>query len=188
VLHGGSGVIGNAEEGRTFYYSNTRLAAEGTLRSGTTEYEVTGEAWMDHQWFDRDVPQESLVWDWFALQLDDQTDLMVTVLRWSQQDVWFGTLVDADARATQLGDGDIEIESRSSWTNPSSGNTYPLAWEVRLPRHGVQLEVSPALLDQELYGLQYTPVDYWEGAVDVRGTHAGARVTGRGYVELVGAR
>jgi predicted secreted hydrolase len=31
-----------------------------------------------------------------------------------------------------------------------------------------------------------TSVKYWEGAVDVKGTRAGAPIAGRGYLEMTG--
>ena len=41
---------------------------------------VTGEAWMDHQWGDFATYQEG-GWDWFAVQLDDGTDVMLYLIR-----------------------------------------------------------------------------------------------------------
>ena len=59
---------------------------------------------------------------------------------------------------------------------------YPSGWRVRVPSLSLDVAVHPVLADQELRG---TP-RYWEGAVDVSGTRAGASLGGRGYVELVG--
>jgi len=56
---------------------------------------------------------------------------------------------------------------------------------VRVPAVGIDVDVRPALQNQELT----TSTRYWEGAVDVTAAsgEAGARaVSGRGYVELVG--
>jgi predicted secreted hydrolase len=46
----------------------------------------------------------------------------------------------------------------------------------------LDLELEPVLADQELG----TTPRYWEGAVDVNGTRAQRRISGRGYVELTG--
>jgi predicted secreted hydrolase len=51
-----------------------------------------------------------------------------------------------------------------------------------VPALALDLEVRPVLADQELTGRP----PYWEGAVDVSGTRGAKRLTGRGYVELVG--
>jgi predicted secreted hydrolase len=59
---------------------------------------------------------------------------------------------------------------------------YPSGWRLRVPSLSLEVAVQPVLADQELRG---TP-RYWEGAVDVSGTRAGERLSGRGYVELVG--
>jgi predicted secreted hydrolase len=53
---------------------------------------------------------------------------------------------------------------------------------VRVPAVGLDVEVRPALANQELG----TKPHYWEGAVDLHGTRDGRDASGRGYVELVG--
>jgi predicted secreted hydrolase len=53
---------------------------------------------------------------------------------------------------------------------------------VSIPAAGLDLDVAPALADQELD----LAVRYWEGAVRLRGTADGQPVTGLGYVELTG--
>jgi predicted secreted hydrolase len=53
---------------------------------------------------------------------------------------------------------------------------------VRVPSLQLDVDVRPVLANQELG----TTPHYWEGAVDVSGTHAGQNASGRGYVELVG--
>jgi predicted secreted hydrolase len=57
------------------------------------------------------------------------------------------------------------------------GTAYPVEWRLRVP--GLELDLSvQASLDDQL--MDHT-VQYWEGAVDVSGSHAG-----RGYLELSG--
>ncbi len=55
-----------------------------------------------------------------------------------------------------------------------------------MPSLGLALELTPTLLDQELQTTATTGLAYWEGQVEVRGTRAGAPLTGLGYVELTG--
>ena len=49
-----------------------------------------------------------------------------------------------------------------------------------MPAHGIELEVTPLLDDQEI--ALPGGITYWEGAVEVTGND----VLGRGYVELTG--
>jgi predicted secreted hydrolase len=61
-----------------------------------------------------------------------------------------------------------------------------MGWEIAVPAAEIALTVTPLLEEQELDTRSTTGVIYWEGAVDVAGTRAGANVTGHGYVELTG--
>jgi len=71
---------------------------------------------------------------------------------------------------------DFSIEVLDRWRT-SDGIDYPSRWHLRVPDHGLDLEVAPLVADQELR----LAVRYWEGAVDVTGS-----VDGRGYAELTG--
>jgi predicted secreted hydrolase len=55
---------------------------------------------------------------------------------------------------------------------------------VRVPAVGIDVEVRPALQNQELT----TSTRYWEGAVNVTAASGatGQKADGHGYVELVG--
>ena len=93
-----------------------------------------------------------------------------------------GTFVAADGPAKALHAGDLGLAEHGSWKSPRSKAEYPARWNLAAPALGLELEVTPALADQELD----VSFRYWEGAVDVRGKRAGRELTGRGYVELVG--
>ena len=69
--------------------------------------------------------------------------------------------------------------STSRGTGPAHGAARATRSEFRLtiPTQALALDVLPVIADQEL-DLSFR---YWEGAVDVRGTH-----TGRGYLEMTG--
>jgi predicted secreted hydrolase len=172
ALHNG-GFIDLGAGGGSYYYSRTRLAVSGDL-NGTP---VTGQAWMDHQWGDFVVAGPG-GWDWYSLQLDDNTEVMLYVLRGAPDapPVVYGTFVAADGTAQAIQSRDLDVRVLGGWTSPHTGAVYPSGWHLGL--NGVQLELQPRLLDQELYSA--TPI-YWEGAVSISGDR-----TGRGYVELTG--
>ena len=56
------------------------LAAAGTLVVDGLPVAVTGTAWFDHQWGDF-IAVGGGGWDWFAVNLDDGTDLTVSLVR-----------------------------------------------------------------------------------------------------------
>lgn len=185
AFHDDDGIVSFGPAGLSYYYSYTRLAVQGTLIDHGSPLPVQGEAWFDHQWGDFLVLGGG--WDWFSIQLDDGSELMLNHLRDDQQQVvgvW-GTYIDPDGRARALHAGDFVIEPTGSWTSPASGGTYPMGWQVRLREPPYQLQLNPALLDQELVSQGDSPT-YWEGAVDITGTRDGRAVAGQGYVELTG--
>lgn len=186
VLQGDRGLsqksagAGNA----SYYYSLPRLATHGTVAVADRSYDVAGLSWMDREWSTSALSDEQAGWDWFALQLSDGYDLMYYQLRrrdgtadaHSQ-----GVLIDPTGRTRRLTADDVAIDVLKHWRSPRGG-TYPAHWRVRVARAQLDVEVRPVLADQELV---VTP-RYWEGAVDVSGTHAGRALTGQGYVELTG--
>ncbi len=187
ALHNGTGWISFGPVGDSYYYSRTRMEVEGTIVDAGRPEPVTGLAWMDHQWGDFVVVNGG-GWDWFSIQLSDGSDVMLTVLRDQPGNVaaTYGTLVEGDGRATDLGADDVQIAATGSWVSPRSGARYPSGWKVRLPRQGIELDVQPVLSDQELDTRQSTGVAYWEGDVRATGARGGAPISGAGYVELTG--
>ena len=81
VLHHGSGLVDLGIAGKTYYYSRTDLTTSGTVSVSGVSQPVTGVSWMDHQWGDFTIA--NIGWDWLSLNLDDGSDLMVSVV-WEQ--------------------------------------------------------------------------------------------------------
>ncbi len=106
---------------------------------------------MDHQWGNFIVASGG-GWDWYSLQLDDRTELMLYVLRGvdGQTTGVYGTQVLADGSLVDLQPGTVSAEALGRWTSPHTGAEYPAGWRLRLPS-GERLELSPQLVDQELY-------------------------------------
>ncbi|MHB0871645.1 MAG: lipocalin-like domain-containing protein, partial [Chloroflexota bacterium] len=144
ALHNGIGWISFGPVGDSYYYSRTRMDLEGTLDVDGVVERVAGQAWMDHQWGDF-ILVNGGGWDWFSLQLDDGTEVMVTVLRDQPGNVAavYGSHVDGQGRVVDLKVEDLEVKATGSWRSPRSGATYPSGWTLRLPRQGLELAVEP---------------------------------------------
>ncbi len=187
VLQGERGLSRkSAEPGNaSYYYSLTRMPAAGTVRVGNERFAVTGSAWMDREWSTSSLGRDQVGWDWFSLQLSDGSDLMLYRLRkkdGTADPSSSGTLIGPAGESRPLKLSDFAIANAGEWRSPRSGARYPAHWQLRIPSEELDLEVRPVLADQELN----VSFRYWEGAVDVEGTHRGRPVQGRGYVELTG--
>src|SRR5258708_900311 len=112
ALHHG-GYITYGDEGSSYYYSRTRLAASGLLQdaSGAT-VTVAGLAWADHQWGDFVISGVG-GWDWFSIQLDNNTELMLNVLRdrAAATSAVFGSFIMPDGTVPDIGPGSARAES-----------------------------------------------------------------------------
>ena len=188
VLQGDRGLSrkGATPGNASYYYSFTRLSAEGTVRVGDAEHEVAGSSWLDREWSTSALEEGQVGWDWFALQLDDGSELMYYQLRendGSPSPQSAGTVVRADGVSAPLAPGSVLLSVERTWNSSLDGATYPSRWTLSIPERGVLLSISPVFEDQEL-DLAFR---YWEGAVDVTGIGLeGTEVSGRGYVELTG--
>lgn len=186
VLQGEGGLSAKGPEtgNASYYYSLTRLATTGELKLGARRFAVAGSSWLDREWSTSALGSGLAGWDWFALQLDDGSDLMLYRLRrrdGTSAPESAGTWVAPDGATQRLAARDFVLTPLATWTSPRGGD-YPARWRVDLPGRAVSLEIEPLLEDQELP----LAVRYWEGAVGARGTVAGRPVAGRGYVELTG--
>jgi predicted secreted hydrolase len=187
VLQGDAGLSRKGREpgNASYYYAFTRLRTSGHVRVGSTDLDVEGSSWLDREWSTSVLEEGQRGWDWFAVQLDDGTDLMVYQMRredGSPDPASSGSLIGADGSKTLLAREDFELEILDWWTSPESRVRYPSGWRVRVPAEDLVVTVEPVFSDQELD----LSVLYWEGAVDVAGTRSGSPVSGRGYVELTG--
>lgn len=191
VIHGRDGISrkGVGEGNATHYYSFTRLATTGSLSIGDERFEVIGTSWMDHEFGSTDLGPDLAGWDWFSIQLDDRSELMLYRLRRKDgaSDLESsGTVVSPDGKTRHLLVSDIRIEPTGTWTSRESKAVYPSTWRITVPSLNLTLEVLPLLADQELRTSRSTQVTYWEGAVSVSGIKQGRPVKGQGYVELTG--
>jgi predicted secreted hydrolase len=187
VVQGDAGLSQKSSEpgNASFYYSFSRLEASGEIDLGAQSARVEGLAWMDREWSTSALSPEQVGWDWFALQLDDGSDLMYYQLRLkdgSADPLSKGILVWPAGEASVLQSSDVQLDVSDRWESPLDGSEYPSGWRLAVPSEDLVLDLSPVLSDQEL-NLSFR---YWEGAVRVTGALRGQAIGGKGYVELTG--
>ena len=191
VLHGNAGysLKGSAAHQASCYYSLTRLSTTGTLQVGGQQYTVTGVSWMDHEFSTAPLAAGISGWDWFSLQLDDQTEIMLYLLRkdgGGLHPASSGTLIKSSGQPRHLPVDQFAVTVMGQWESPHSGGRYPAQWQVAIPALSINLRVRSNLADQEMRTPGSTGVTYWEGSVSIVGTVNGSPVSGNGYVELTG--
>ena len=188
AIHGENGVSQKAvgEGHASHYYSGTRMKTSGSLAISGREFAVTGESWFDHEWATNQLTQEQIGWNWFSLQLNDGTELMLYQMRTrdgGSDPASSGTFIARDGSTRHLRRDDWQLTAREFWTSKETGGRYPIAWEIAVPALDLKLKVTTALENQELV---LKPIAYWEGAIELTGTRAGKSVRGHGYLELTG--
>lgn len=189
VLHNGNGLITYGLGGFSYYYSRTRMALTGMLVDHNVALQVTGEAWMDHQWGNF-LTLGGGGWDWFSIQLNNQVEMMIYLIRDASAKVistYIG-YIDVNGQDYLPPASTLEVKVLGYWRSPTTGANYPSGWDLRVndPRVQVSLVLTPELKNQELVVYQSTGNSYWEGAVSISGQAAGMAVQGEGYVELTG--
>ncbi len=191
VLHGQNGLSQKGEGiGRaSHYYSLTRLRTDGEIEIEGKREKVRGLSWMDHEFGSDQLGDDQVGWDWFSLQLENQTELMLYLIRRKDGSVdafSSGTLIYKDGTTRRLPLGEFRVQVLHKWKSPQSGGTYPMGWQILIPGEDISLEVVPVFTAQELDTRKSTRVTYWEGAVRVQGVFEKKHVGGVGYVEMTG--
>ncbi len=188
VLQGEDGLDPKGPEpgNASYYYSFTRLPSRGTLDVGGERFALSGDTWMDREWSTSVLGPDLEGWNWFALQLDDGSDLMYYRLRRKDggtSPYSGGILVAPDGTVTaRFAAADASLEPAGDWLSPATGIRYTVAWRLSVPGLGLELDIRPRLPDQEMD----LAVRYWEGAVTATGRRGDAPVAGVGYAEHAG--
>jgi predicted secreted hydrolase len=188
AIHGERGISQKAEGAghASHYYSGTRLPTSGQLAFAGQNFTVTGETWFDHEWATNQLTPAQVGWDWFSLQLDDGTELMLYALRLKDETLdpnSSGTFISADGTTRHLRRKDFTLRPLTWWKSKATAGRYPISWELSVPSLALAARITTPVENQELVLL---PIAYWEGLIDLQGIREGREVKGHGYLELTG--
>ncbi len=169
------------------YYSEPQLAVRGTLGFGrAAPFEVTGRAWLDHEWSDSLLDASAVGWDWIGMNLDDGAALTAFRLRRADgTTLWAGGShrgAGAHAVPRNFAATEVAFQAGRTWTSPATRATYPVQWSVTTPVG--RFDVVASQDDQELDGRAASGAVYWEGLSKL--LDASGRQVGRGYLEMTG--
>ncbi len=186
LLQGNKGLSrkGPEEKQASYYYSQPQLATRGSVQVKGQTFEVTGRAWLDHEWSEELLHPSAVGWDWIGMNLDDGSALTAFRLRdKSGSTVWDGgSFRSAKGALDSFRHGEVIFKPMRSWKSPLTQAIYPVEWVVRTP---ADLYTVRAVIDnQELDSRASTGAIYWEGLSELIDSN-GKRV-GSGYLEMTG--
>ena len=185
LLQGDGGVSRKSPDplDASYYYSRPQLAVTGSLSTGGRTTNVSGVAWLDHEWSSRYLMRGAVGWDWTGINFDDGSALMAFRIRDAREGtLWAGgAWRDAGGTRQLLEPADVAFMAEARWRSPRTNVDYPVSFRVRAGEREVALQ--PLFPDQELDARAGVGVVYWEGAVRAS---VGGRPAGRGYLELTG--
>lgn len=182
ILHGKQGYSIKSSDGKhaSHYYSAPFIDVNGTFNfkiDGTEKkLRVFGNAWHDHEWTSNLVDDAVLGWDWLSLHLHDGSKIMAFRMRLANQtDFITGTFIENDGTSMTLSSDSFNLEEESN--DKVSGKMLPLEWKLDIPEKQVDVHIQASKKDQ----FNQASVPYYEGMVNVTGSHSG-----RGFLELTG--
>ena len=144
----------------SYYYSQPHLAVAGKVNGR----QVSGTAWLDHEWSSAYLAPEAAGWDWAGINLDNGQSLMAFQMR-------------AKAGGIHYTPPGVTMRPLRWWKSPRTGVAYPVSMDA----NGLRLE--PLMDHQELDARASVGTIYWEGAVRA---YREQTEVGRGYLELTG--
>ncbi|MBI2728586.1 MAG: carotenoid 1,2-hydratase [Polaromonas sp.] len=186
LLQGRQGLSrkGPEEKQASYYYSQPQLATSGTLQVKGQNFEVTGKAWLDHEWSQELLHPAATGWDWIGMNLDDGSALTAFRLRDKAGDALWdgGSFRAAKGDVYVFTRGEVIFKPTRLWKSPLTQTTYPVEWMVRTP---ADFYTVRAVIDnQELDSRQSTGSIYWEGLSEL--IDSNGRCVGSGYLEMTG--
>lgn len=167
----------------SYYYSEPQLQVSGTVTRAGKPVNVTGQAWLDHEWSTTVLDARAVGWDWVGANLDDGSALMAFRIRAADgSTLWqHAMLREPGGRQRQFGNDAVRFSPIRRWTSPRTRASYPVEFVLNVGDERWRL--VPLQDDQELDSRASTGAVYWEGAVTLE--RDGRRV-GRGYLEMTG--
>ena len=181
ILQGDKGysIKSDSASHASHYYSAPFISVEGYVQkpnSASSVVRVQGKAWFDQEWTSQLLEQNTLGWDWMSLHLDNGSKIMAFQMRLANQNDYItGTFIEADGSSQTLKGSDISLVARS--ITKVGNKSFPLSWQLRIPHKEIDITVESKKQDQ------WNPAlfPYYEGAVNISGSHSG-----EGFLELTG--
>ncbi|WP_414828083.1 lipocalin-like domain-containing protein [Alteromonas sp. H39] len=178
VLHGDDGYSEKSADGnfRSYYYSQPFINVSGELTLNDKRVAVSGNGWFDHEWTSELANDNALGWDWFSLHLDNGDKVMAFRMHVDKQAPHItGTYITKQGNARTLPASAFTLLPET--TTKLGDKQLPLHWRMTIPKEGIDVSLRPFKTDQ----LNRGRFSYYEGRIEISGSHTGA-----GFMELTG--
>ena len=162
------------------YWNQTRIDVWGSLTAENKTYNIIGEGWTYRRTFYQSLPLADLGWRWWIVQLDNNTELLFRDISHKESTLSDLFIFDEEAFGTnveRLEQDQYSLKTLKSWTDPRTGQTFPVAWLLEIPGKDVSLEITSLMDDQLLNKTMY------EGTCRVEGFYGDVEVRGRAQFE-----
>ena len=186
LLASGDGLI-KWPFGNSYYYSLTRIRVNGQIELSGATIDVEGIGWMDHQWMDFIPAAVIRSYEWFSIQLDNDTEIVFWQAIRKNGSIVSRPLTMIFPDNSVFHTKDFSLQRMQSWVSTDTGCEYGVLWRVLEDTQDMDLEIRVAYPEQEIRMPVALPGFYpvfWEGRTNVSGELAGRNVSGIGYTEL----
>lgn len=182
IRHGNNGYSQKSEKHASYYYTHPNINVTGqiTFENGNAQ-SLEGKGWLDREWSSQFLSKEQSGWDWFSVQLDDQSRLMLFQLRDADNNSLFksGTWLDANGKETTLDDNEIMMTPLRY--SKVAGRRVPTEWRLTLQ----SLNKSWIVKARNPNSWLDTLFPYWEGPIQIYDGTANDAI-GVGFMEMTG--
>ena len=177
VFHGENGYSVKSSDGQaSYYYSQPFFKIKGNLTLPDGDIYVEGDAWLDREWSSQPLSEKQTGWDWFSLSLNNGAKLMGFQLRQVDGSTYSSSSwIEPDG--SKISYGNNEFVAMPLNLHNVGSTKLPTEWHLSLEEKKVDVIVQAINPDSWMN----LSVPYWEGPVDITGSH-----TGRGYLEMTG--
>ena len=186
LLASGDGLI-RWPFGKAYCYSLTSIRVNGQIKLSESTIDVEGIGWMDHQWMDFIPAAVIRNYEWFSIQLDNDTEIVFWQAVRKNGAIASRPLTIISPDNSVFHTKDFSLQKMQSWVSPDSGCEYGTLWRVQEDTKALDLEIRAVYPEQEIKIPMSLPGFYplfWEGRTTVSGQLSGRNVSGTGYTEL----
>lgn len=194
------------------YYSWPNISVQGTVKVDDVSFtSIKGKAWLDHQWgarmnplgylssyylrvfnnvlsFFKDSPRINTRWNWFFLQLNDNTEITTVVIPAPEPkdegvyNLTHTTIISSGKERLVKKDINGQVKYLSLSKSPY-GTVYPNEWEIHFPEEDLKLKLTPTVKNQ--FGYSADNSEFLEAGVVVTGTKNDKEIYGTGFAECI---